>query len=162
MRQTRHLAALAISLALLGACTSLHHSPHAPPVPANPVPVSSTVSFDQTAAQLEAAIRSRGFTVFAEVDHAAGAESAGLSLAPSRLFIFGNPQGGTPLMQANPALGLDLPLKALVYEEDGEVNVLVTDIRTVTAAAGVTEPEALIARIEGALAAIAAEATGTE
>ena len=122
--------------------------------------IPSAFDFDTTSARLASAIESRGLTLFNTIDHAAGAESAGLSLAPSKLYIFGNPRGGTPLMQANPALGLDLPLKALVYEDDGTVYVLTTDISAVTAAAGVSEPSAVIGRISGALSAIAAEATG--
>ncbi|MEM9670273.1 MAG: DUF302 domain-containing protein [Pseudomonadota bacterium] len=116
--------------------------------------------FATTNARMKTAIESRGLNVFAVVDHAAGAEKAGLTLGPSTLYIFGNPQGGTPLMQANPALGLDLPLKALVYEEDGEVKILTTDIRTVASAAGVSEPAQIIEKVSGALAAISAEAAG--
>ena len=56
-------------------------------------------------------------TVFARIDHAAGAAAAGLPLRPTELLIFGNAKAGTPLMQANQAIGIDLPLKALVYED---------------------------------------------
>lgn len=121
----------------------------------------SALPFDETTERLEAAISSRGLTLFTVVDHSAGAKSAGLDLPPSKLFIFGNPQGGTPLMQANPALGLDLPLKALVHEQDGAVFVVTTDIRAVTTRAGVTQPQTLIDRIAGALDAIAKDATET-
>jgi uncharacterized protein (DUF302 family) len=56
-------------------------------------------------------------TVFARIDHAAGAAEAGLPLRPTELLIFGNAKAGTPLMQANQAIGIDLPLKALVFED---------------------------------------------
>lgn len=164
MCQTRPCAAIALVLALAAACTSLPAGRTSGPL-ATSAPSAATTStfpFEETSARLEAAVAARGLTLFSMIDHSAGAEAAGLALPPSRLFIFGNPQGGTPLMLANPALGLDLPLKALVYEKDGEVNVLVIDIRAVTEAAGVSEPEALIARMEGTLAAIATEATGAD
>jgi uncharacterized protein (DUF302 family) len=67
--------------------------------------------------RLEAAVRARGMTVFARVDHAAGAAAAGLQLRPTELLIFGNAKGGTPLMQGNQEAGLDLPLKALAWED---------------------------------------------
>jgi uncharacterized protein (DUF302 family) len=71
----------------------------------------------ETMERLEAEIKARGMTVFARVDHAAGAASAGLALRPTELLIFGNAKAGTPLMQADQAVGIDLPLKALVYQD---------------------------------------------
>jgi uncharacterized protein (DUF302 family) len=67
--------------------------------------------------RLEAAVKARGMTVFARIDHAAGAAAAGLSLRPTELLIFGNAKAGTPLMQSVQAIGLDLPLKALVWQD---------------------------------------------
>jgi uncharacterized protein (DUF302 family) len=67
--------------------------------------------------RLEAAVKIRGMTVFARIDHAAGAAAAGLSLRPTELLIFGNAKAGTPLMQSVQAIGLDLPLKALVWQD---------------------------------------------
>jgi uncharacterized protein (DUF302 family) len=67
--------------------------------------------------RLEAVVRSKGMTVFARIDHAAGAAGVGLTLRPTELLIFGNARGGTPLMQAKQTIGLDLPLKALVWED---------------------------------------------
>lgn len=81
------------------------------------VTTPSATNFKTTLAKLGAAIRSRNFTLFAEVDHAAGAAGVGLSLRPTHLIIFGNPRGGTPPMACAQSLGLDLPLKALVYED---------------------------------------------
>ena len=71
----------------------------------------------ETMDRLEAGIKAKGMTVFARIDHAAGAAAAGLPLRPTELLIFGNAKAGTPLMQANQAIGIDLPLKALVYED---------------------------------------------
>jgi uncharacterized protein (DUF302 family) len=67
--------------------------------------------------RLEAAVRAKGLTVFAHIDHAAGAAEAGLSLRPTDLLIFGNAKGGTPLMQSAQTIGVDLPLKALVWQD---------------------------------------------
>jgi uncharacterized protein (DUF302 family) len=67
--------------------------------------------------RLEAAVKAKGMTVFARIDHAAGAAAAGLSLRPTELLIFGNAKAGTPLMQSVQAIGLDLPLKALVWQD---------------------------------------------
>ena len=71
-----------------------------------------------TADRLEAEIRARGLIVFARIDHAAGAAEAGLALRPTLLLIFGAAKGGTPLMQARQTIGIDLPLRALVWQDD--------------------------------------------
>ena len=67
--------------------------------------------------RLEAAVKAKGLTVFARVDHAAGAAAVGMALRPTELIIFGNARGGTPLMQAQQTIGIDLPLKALAFED---------------------------------------------
>jgi uncharacterized protein (DUF302 family) len=67
--------------------------------------------------RLEAAVRAKGLTVFARIDHAAGALEAGLSLRPTELLIFGTARSGTMLMQHNQLVGIDLPLKALVWQD---------------------------------------------
>src|SRR3981189_1154627 len=71
----------------------------------------------ETMDRLETQIREHGMTVFARIDHAAGAAKVGLTLAPTELIIFGNARGGTPLMQASQTAGIDLPLKALVWQD---------------------------------------------
>jgi uncharacterized protein (DUF302 family) len=72
----------------------------------------------ETMDRLEAAVRAKKMTVFARIDHAAGAAEAGLALRPTELLIFGNARAGTPLMQARQTVGIDLPLKALVWEDE--------------------------------------------
>jgi uncharacterized protein (DUF302 family) len=67
--------------------------------------------------RLETAVKAKGMTVFARIDHAAGAAAVGLSLRPTEVLIFGNAKGGTPLMQAVQTIGVDLPLKALVWQD---------------------------------------------
>src|SRR5580704_12243282 len=84
--------------------------------------VPSAHSAKATIDRLEADVKSKGITVFARVDHAAGAKEAGMALRPTELLIFGNARGGTPLMQAKQTIGIDLPLKALAWEDaDGKV-----------------------------------------
>jgi uncharacterized protein (DUF302 family) len=86
------------------------------------VRVSSTLGPRETMDRLERTIKEKGLTVFARIDHAGGAQQAGLSLRPTELIIFGNAKGGTPLMQAGQEAGIDLPLKALVYQDaEGKV-----------------------------------------
>ncbi len=72
----------------------------------------------ETLDRLEAVLKKKGVTVFARVDHAAGAKKAGLALAPTQVLIFGNPKLGTPLIQSNRAIGIDLPLKVLAWKDD--------------------------------------------
>src|SRR5216684_4916898 len=67
--------------------------------------------------RLEAEVKARGMTVFARIDHAAGATGAGLSLQPTEVMIFGNAKAGTPLVQSVQTIGIDLPLKALVWQD---------------------------------------------
>ena len=82
------------------------------------VTVPSSFGPKDTMGRFEAAVKAKGLTVFARIDHAAGASEVGMTLPPTELLIFGNAKGGTPLMQANQATGIDLPLKALVYEDE--------------------------------------------
>lgn len=81
------------------------------------VAVKSPHSAKVTMDKLEAAVRQRGLTVFARVDHAAGAAKVGKSLRPTEVLVFGNPKGGTPFMECAQTVGIDLPLKALVWED---------------------------------------------
>jgi uncharacterized protein (DUF302 family) len=71
----------------------------------------------ETMNRLEAAVKAKGLTVFARIDHAAGAAEVGLTLRPTAVLIFGNAKGGTPLMESAQTIGIDLPLKALVWQE---------------------------------------------
>jgi uncharacterized protein (DUF302 family) len=71
----------------------------------------------ETARRFREAAEKAGLTIFSDIDHAQNAVAAGLALKPTRLLIFGNPRGGTPLMQANRTAAIDLPFKALVWED---------------------------------------------
>ena len=79
--------------------------------------VPSNFGPKETMDRLETEIRTKGLEVFARIDHAAGAAEVGLNLRPTELIIFGNARGGTPLMQSVQTIGIDLPLKALVWED---------------------------------------------
>lgn len=72
----------------------------------------------ETMDRLVTAVTAKGLTIFARIDHAAGAIQAGMTLRPTALLIFGNAKGGTPLMQAAPTIGIDLPLRALVWQDE--------------------------------------------
>src|SRR5580693_10135387 len=80
--------------------------------------IASSVGPKQTMDRLETEIKAKGLTVFARIDHAAGAAQAGLALRPTEVLIFGNARGGTPLMQASQTAGIDLPLKCLVWQDE--------------------------------------------
>jgi uncharacterized protein (DUF302 family) len=81
------------------------------------VTIASAHSFDVTVERLQSLLKARGVTVFALIDFSGDAARAGLALRPEKMLIFGNPKAGTPLMVESPPVGLDLPLKALVWED---------------------------------------------
>jgi len=115
----------------------------------------------ETMKRLEAEVKARGLTVFGHIDHAAGAAAVGLPLRPTDLLIFGNAKGGTPLMQSVQTIGIDLPLKALVWQdEQGAIWLSYNDPAFLTHRHGAREQaKAAGAAIAAALNAIAAKAT---
>jgi uncharacterized protein (DUF302 family) len=82
------------------------------------VSIASRHPAGETMDRLEADLRARGFTIFARIDQQKEAEQVGLRLRPTELLLFGNPKAGTLWMQAHPSVALDLPLKALVWQDD--------------------------------------------
>ncbi len=80
--------------------------------------IKSSYGARETMDRLEAEVKARGLTVFARIDHAAGAAQADLALRPTEVLVFGNAKGGTPLMQASQSVGIDLPLRILVWEDE--------------------------------------------
>jgi uncharacterized protein (DUF302 family) len=88
-------------------------------LPTGMIVIASAHSVADTIARLETLLKEKGVLIFARIDFSADASRAGLELRPEQMLIFGNPKGGTPLMAQKPTVGLDLPLKALVWQ-DGE------------------------------------------
>ena len=95
--------------------------------------------FTATLARVTAAIAAAGLTVFARIDHAHGAEQAGLTMPPTVVLLYGNPKGGTPIMLAAPGAALDLPLRLLVRALDAGTSVSFHPIAPVLLAAGVPD-----------------------
>lgn len=86
------------------------------------VHLSSPYSAAETIRRLEALLQAQGLTIFCRIDHSGEAEKAGLQMPPAQVIIFGSPKGGTPVMIAAPSVAIDLPLKALIWEDaDGRV-----------------------------------------
>lgn len=81
--------------------------------------LSSPYSVPETLKRVEALFQEKGLTIFCRVDHSGEAEKAGLKMQPTQLILFGSPKGGTPVMVASPTIAIDLPLKALIWEDAG-------------------------------------------
>jgi uncharacterized protein (DUF302 family) len=118
------------------------------------VGVASRYSVDETVERLETVFKERGLQVFALIDHSGEAQKVGMKMRPTKVLIFGSPKGGTPLMLAAPSLAIDLPLKALISEDDkGEVWVTYNSPEYLQQRHGV--PDDLIKNIAGVGALIA-------
>ena len=83
----------------------------------------SPLTFEETVVALQKELNSRGITIFATIDHKKAAEAVGESMPPATVLIVGNPKVGTALMQENPRLAIELPLKILIYEDGKKVNI---------------------------------------
>jgi uncharacterized protein (DUF302 family) len=117
----------------------------------------------ETMDRLEAEIRAQGMTVFARIDHAAGAAEVGLTLPPTELIIFGNARGGTPLMQSVQTVGIDLPLKALVWEDAaGTTWLSYNEPGWIVQRHGVANAEQVVSKMAAALSAMARKAADTQ
>lgn len=109
---------------LLSACASTGSTPKQTIDP-KPIVLESPYSFSQTVQVLNDTLKSKGMTIFAQIDHQAAAQQNGLTMQPATVIIYGTPKAGTPLMQKDPTLALQLPLKVLVTEaQTGKVQVL--------------------------------------
>ncbi len=120
--------------------------------------VASPYSVDETVQRFQSLLKERGIQMFALIDHSGEAAKAGLKMRPTKVIIFGNPKGGTPLMVAAPTLAIDLPLKALIWEDEkGKVWITYNTPEYLQQRHGV--PQDLIKNIVivGALAAKAVE-----
>ena len=108
--------------------------------------------------RLTAGLRDRGVEVFATIDHAAGARAAGLDLPDEVLLVFGNPAIGTALMQADPRSGVDLPLRVLVWSQDGVTRLAYQDPAVLADRYEVGSEQATLDRLRGLLEQLVAEA----
>jgi uncharacterized protein (DUF302 family) len=113
----------------------------------------------ETMDRLVAAAEAKGLKIMARIDHAAGAEAAGLKLRPTQVLLFGNPKLGTPLIEASPAIGIDLPLRVLAYEDDAGVTWLAyTKPEVLRSRHGVAAKDELFAAMGKTLDALTASA----
>jgi uncharacterized protein (DUF302 family) len=116
----------------------------------------SAFSPTETMERLERAIREKGITIFARIDHSGGAAAAGLPLRFTQLLIFGNPKAGTPLMQSRQTIGIDLPLKFLVWQDErGDVWVSYEDPSYLAARHQVTDRADTVAGLSAVLEGLA-------
>jgi uncharacterized protein (DUF302 family) len=124
------------------------------------IAVTSNAGPQETLRRLEKAVTARGMTVFARVDHAAGARDAQLDLRPTDLLIFGSPKAGTVLMQMDQNVGIDLPLKALVFQDAERRTIIVLDDpEWIARRHGLGDPaNPIISKMKSLLADVAAEA----
>ena len=121
----------------------------------------SSHSVTQSTESLETVLRSEVMKIFARIDHSAGAESMGGALAPTNLLVFGNPKIGTQLLIGNRMVGIDLPLKALIWEDvDAYVWLAYNDPAYIARRFDIENQQHVIAKMRGALIKFAAHASG--
>lgn len=124
------------------------------------VRLKSDYSVDETLDRFEAAVSVRGMTVFARIDHSAGAAGVDLKLAPNQVLIFGNPKIGSLLMQGQATAGIDLPMKALAFRDpDGQVWLVYNDPQYLADRHQVKDRAKLIEKMQKALDAFSQQAT---
>jgi uncharacterized protein (DUF302 family) len=118
----------------------------------------------ETLERLVAEVQAKGLTVFAQIEHAEGAAAVGMTLRPTTVVVFGSPRGGTPLMQASQLIGLDLPLKVLVWQDaTGQARLTYIDPRVLMKRYGLpSELEPVANNLAGALRALTAKAAGAQ
>ena len=125
--------------------------------------IKSNFGPKDTMSRLEAEVKARGMTIFANIPHDRGAATVGVPLRPNDLLIFGNPKVGTPLMQSAPTIGIDLPLRVLVWEDaEGRTWLSYNDPAWLARRHGLgPEAEASVKTLAGVLAAVTAAAAGS-
>jgi uncharacterized protein (DUF302 family) len=124
------------------------------------ISVESKHDVPTTTEKFVAAAEEKGLKVFNRIDHAAGAQSVGMSVPPTELVIFGNPEIGTALMKCGPTVAIDLPLKALIWQDsEGVVRVSYNDPTWLVERHGLAGCEPVVEKVSGALAGLAETAT---
>ena len=117
--------------------------------------------YRDTVARVVSAIESRGLTLFARIDHAAGAREAGLELADEQVVLFGHPRAGTPLMQSDPRIGIELPLRILIWADANGVLLGYRDPRELDDPYDIgAEQQPILEQMATLLAGLADEAAG--
>lgn len=125
--------------------------------------IESKFSVKESLDRLSAILTKKGIRVMARVNHAAGAKAAGMKLAPTELLVFGNPKLGTPLMQTNRMIGLDLPMKVLAWQDDaGKVHLSYTTPAALKARHGVEGKDKVFGIMTKALGALTGAAAGAK
>lgn len=149
------LAAAVLAAATLAACAAPHGKPHHHAHKkdrhmSRTHTVESRYTFDETVNRLQNAVKERGMNVFAVIDHQTAAQENGLTMQPAKVIVFGTPKAGTPLMVKDPAFALQLPLRVLVTETEGRVQVVFNDTRALIAGSkiGYAEVENTLANAE--------------
>ncbi len=120
----------------------------------------ASAGYPQTVAALVAAIGRRGLTLFARIDHAGAAREAGLELEPEEVLVFGNPRAGTPLMQQDPRIGYELPLRMLLWQRGDQVFLAYRDPIELAAGYDLAGAEPILEKMGALMAELAAEAAG--
>lgn len=120
----------------------------------------SASGYRETVGRLSDAIERRGLTVFGVIDHAAAAREAGLDLADEEVVVFGNPRAGTPLMQGDPRIGIELPLRMVVWADAEGVALGYRDPRELAADYDVAQHELTLEQMATLLADLSREAAG--
>ena len=124
------------------------------------ITMKSPYSVDETLNRFEEAVKGKGMTVFARVDHAKGAAAVGKELRPTEVLIFGNPNIGTLLMQSNQTSGIDLPLKLLAWQDaDGQVWIAYNDPAYLVQRHNITDRDPVVEKMRNALSIFATTAT---
>lgn len=124
------------------------------------VNVQSTFNVKETANRLESILKDKGMTVFNRIKHSEGASKVGIELRGTELIIFGNPKVGSPLMKCRQSIAIDLPQKALIWEDDkGKVWISYNNPRYLEKRHNITGCEKVISKIEKVLASVAKSAS---
>ncbi len=120
----------------------------------------SSHSVGETLDRLETVLRNKGLRIFARIDHGAGAKGVGVDLRPTQLLLFGNPKLGSQLLISNQLVGIDLPMKALVWEDaQGQVWLAYNDPGYIAARHGIKDRPGVISKMSGALNKLTGKAT---
>ncbi len=161
MRPLVGLAAIAAS-ALLATGELRAQSP-LPPTPLDQteglIVIRSAHSVAETERRLIGSIEAAGLKVAARIDHEANAKSAGLTLPPTVLVLFGNPKAGTVLMEQNRSIGIDLPLRVLIWEADGQVRLAYNDPARLAGRHGIAATTPVLAQVAEVLRRVSSAAT---